>query len=82
MKSFFRTISMPVFFSIVMATVLMFFAHNATSLDSQTRIAISLVIAVSSYLGIWIIYPRGREHLFGNVSNLLSVFKPAKSLSA
>jgi PST family polysaccharide transporter len=81
-KSFFQTISMPIYFSIVMATVLVLFAHNATSLDSPVRIGISLAIAVSSYLGIWIINPRGREHLLDTVSNLLSVFKPARSASA
>jgi O-antigen/teichoic acid export membrane protein len=80
-KSFFKTISMPAFFSIIMATVLVLFSYHTSSASSIARIGISLVIAVSSYLGLWMIYPRTREHLFDNVSSLLSVFKPATSVS-
>jgi O-antigen/teichoic acid export membrane protein len=78
---FFQTISMPAFFSIVMATVLVLFAHTTSFLDSPTRIGISVVTAVGSYLALWMIYPRGREYLFDNVSSLLSGLKPTRSVS-
>jgi O-antigen/teichoic acid export membrane protein len=79
-KLFFQTVSMPAAFSLIMAGVLMLLAHSTTSLDSGSRIGLSLLTAVCSYLGLWMIYPRGREHLVDDVSSVLSAFfKPAPS---
>jgi len=79
---FLKALSKPIFFGVIVAVLLLILANGTVSWPSGWRVGLSLVIAAISYLGLWMIHPRGRERLFDNVSSLLSAFfKPAPSVS-
>jgi O-antigen/teichoic acid export membrane protein len=78
---FFKSISTPAFFSLIMAAVLVLLAYGTPSLGSPSRIGLSMIVAVTSYLGLWMIHPDGRKLLYDAASSLLSVFKPTRSVS-
>lgn len=74
---FFRVVSVPAGLSLIMGTILLFLAREIVFLDSVSRLGLSLIVAVVSYLGLWLILPRGRERLFGDISSLLAAFRPS-----
>ncbi len=73
---FFRAISVPVLFSLIMGTVLVFLASATTPLDSFPRLGLALVTAVLLYAGLWMIIPRWRKWLIDDVTSLFSAFRP------
>ena len=74
---FFKAIAMPAFCSMVMALGLLLLAYGTTFLDSSSRIGLSMVVALSVYLGIWMIHPYGRQQLLNEFLTVASVFKRA-----
>jgi O-antigen/teichoic acid export membrane protein len=79
---FFRTISVPAFFSIIMAAILVLLAHGTRSMGNPSRIGLSTAVAVASYFGLWMIIQRNREQLFTDFSNVFSgFFKAAPGIS-
>lgn len=78
---FFRAISKPVLFSLIMAACLLLLAHGTEALGSAWRLILAAFVAVTTYVGLWMIYPSSRERLFDDASSVLSALKPVGSLS-
>jgi hypothetical protein len=74
-KLFFQTISIPACFGLVMAVVLMILSYGIAFWPSTLRIGVSLLAAVISYLGLWMVYPTGRKLVVEDVSYVLSVLQ-------
>jgi PST family polysaccharide transporter len=81
MTLFFQAISKPIFFSFIMGLFLVGLAHGIAPLPSVWRLSLATATAVITYVGLWMVYPSDRERLFNDASSLLSVFKPAGSVS-
>jgi PST family polysaccharide transporter len=71
---FFKTISMPACFSMIMAALLLLLAQGTSSLGSPARIGLSLLVAGTAYFGLWLILPRSREQLSDDFSSVFSAF--------
>jgi O-antigen/teichoic acid export membrane protein len=78
---FMKAISKPALFSAILGAVLIFLNYWTESLQSILRIEISLLTAGVVYLGLWILPASGKEHLFDDISSIVSAFKAPKAIS-
>ena len=72
---FFEAISIPVFSSLLMGAVLMGVSPQIEASHNLLKIPLSLLLASSSYLGIWLLFPGGKQKLAELSSYLLVTFK-------
>jgi len=81
-KLFCQAISMPAFFSIIMAAILILLSYGTTALHSTFRIGLSALIGLIAYFCLWMIHPSSRKHVFDNASYLFSGFKLVLSVGS
>jgi len=62
-RLFFQSISLPVLSSSIMGLVLILLHQEITTLRNSVQIALSLLVASSTYCGLWLLFPGGKQKL-------------------